>query len=738
MSTVCIFLLVFLTSCYGFPDFPFYNVSLTWDERVDDLVSRLTISEMVGQMSKGNGGTDAIPRLGIKPYEWWTECLRGDVQQGGTGFAESIGLAAAFSTDVIYDVARATAIEVRAKNTVFSKQGKYGLGTGLSCFSPVINIMRDSRWGRNQETYGEDPYFSGEYAAAFVQGLQGDHPRYILTNAGCKHFDAYAGPENDPVSRLGFNAEVSMRDWRTTFLPAFRSCIKAGSYNIMCSYYRINGIPSCANKELLTDILRNEWGFSGYVISDAGAIENIILRHHYLNNSVDTVAACINAGCNIELGHPTNNIYDSIGQAVSEGKITETRVRELMKPVWYTRMKLGEFDPPEMNPYKQLNLSVVQSQEHRQLAIQTAMKTFVLLKNLNNFLPTKTGIFNKIAIVGPAANDPHVQTGGYSPAVDPRYTTTPLMNLSRLGNTVQYSNGCTGNTTCIDYDQAGIIKAVDGVDLVIVCLGLGTVIEREGHDRPNIDLPGKQLKLLQDAISNSPANTPVLLILFNAGPVDITLADSNSRVVAILEAFYPSQATGEALFNVLTMTGPNSVPAGRLPYTWPMSTDQLPPMVNYSMEGRTYRYINYDPLYPYGYGLSYTSFTYSNLQFSQSILAGNDVEGSVDVYNNGQISADEVIQVYINWQNSPVPTPKLQLVDFKRQYIIAQNKIRVTFRVKGESMAVWMEDNSGWMVYSGLYGLFVGGQQPNQNKTTNSNELSGMFTVTNTRFLGRL
>ncbi|XP_050390277.1 uncharacterized protein LOC126809650 [Patella vulgata] len=403
MTHIIVLLLVFFVSCYGFPDFPFYNVSLTWEERVDDLVSRLTIPEMVGQMAKGTGGTDAIPRLEIKPYEWWTECLRGDVQQGGTGFAESIGLAAAFSTDVIYDVARATAIEVRAKNTVFSQQGKYGLGTGLSCFSPVINIMRDSRWGRNEETYGEDPYFSGQYAAAFVQGLQGDHPRYLLTSAGCKHFDAYAGPESDPVSRFGFNAEVSIRDWRTTFLPAFRTCVQARSYNIMCSYYRINGIPSCANKELLTDILRNEWGFSGYVISDAGAIENIITEHHYLNNSVDTVAACINAGCNIELGHQRKGeiVYESMGQAISEGKITETRVRELMKPAWYTRMKLGEFDPPEMNPYKQLNLSVVQSPEHRQLAIQTAMKTFVLLKNLNKFLPTKSGIFNNIA-VGPS------------------------------------------------------------------------------------------------------------------------------------------------------------------------------------------------------------------------------------------------------------------------------------------------------------------------------------------------
>ncbi|XP_050390276.2 uncharacterized protein LOC126809649 [Patella vulgata] len=368
-----------------------------------------------------------------------------------------------------------------------------------------------------------------------------------------------------------------MRDWRTTFLPAFRACVKAGTYNIMCSYNSINGIPSCANKELLTDILRDEWGFKGYVISDADAVSNVVTKFNYRNNSVDAAAACVNAGCNIELGLPfLLNVYQSIGQAVSEGKLQESKVREMMKPMWYTRMKLGEFDPPEMNPYKQLNLSVVQSPEHRQLAIQTAMKTFVLLKNENNFLPLKSGTqFQKIAIVGPLANNSKVQTANYSPPVDPRYTTTPLMNLSRLGNSVQYNPGCIGSTRCQTYDQAGLKQAVNGVDFVIVCLGLGNDIEREGLDRHTIELPVNQSQILQDAVNNSPSKTPVLLILFNAGPVDITWADSNPRVVAILEAFYPSQATGEALLNVVTMNGLDSVPAGRLPCTWPASDKQV-------------------------------------------------------------------------------------------------------------------------------------------------------------------
>ncbi|XP_050390278.1 uncharacterized protein LOC126809651 [Patella vulgata] len=407
------------TSCYGFLDLPFYNVSLTWDKRVDDLVSRLTIPEMVGQMSRGSGGTFPIPRLGIKPYAFYSECLRGDVKQPATPFPEALGLAAAFSTDVIYNVARATGIELRALNTMFSNNGSYNNGQGLSCFSPVINIMRDPRWGRNDETYGEDPYFTGVYAAAFVQGLQGNHPRYLLTNAGCKHFDAYGGPETDPMSRMEFNAVVTMRDWRTTFFPAFRACVKAGTYNIMCSYNSVNGIPACAHKQLLTDILREEWGFKGYVVSDEGAIENIISRHHYLNNTIDTIAACIDAGCNLELEpHSSLNIYSSIAQAVAAGRVEESRLRELMKPMWYTRMRLGEFDPPEMNPYKEYNVSVVQSPEHRQLALDSAMKTFVLLKNQNSFLPLNGSHFSKMAVIGPMADNPDAQTGDYSSPLD--------------------------------------------------------------------------------------------------------------------------------------------------------------------------------------------------------------------------------------------------------------------------------------------------------------------------------
>ncbi|XP_046554126.1 probable beta-D-xylosidase 7, partial [Haliotis rubra] len=342
-----------LTACHG--DFPFRNTSLSWDERVEDLVGRLTVEEIMYQMTKGgtspgNGPTPPIARLGIGPYSWNTECLRGDVEAGNaTSFPQSLGLAAAWDPEVVFKVAEATSEEVRGKYNDFVKNKQYGTHKGISCFSPVINIMRDPRWGRNEETYGEDPYLTGQYAAHFVWGLQGDHPRYVRANAGCKHFDVYAGPEDIPVSRMSFNA-------------------------------------------------------NGYVVSDQGAIENIIGSHHYFNNTVDTVAACVNAGCNLELTSRADAVYLSMNRevfvlqrgkclfsvdAIKQGKLTEELVRERVKKLFYTRMRLGEFDPPSMNPYSTYDLSYVETKAHRDLAVWAATRTFVLLKNDGNFLPLK-------------------------------------------------------------------------------------------------------------------------------------------------------------------------------------------------------------------------------------------------------------------------------------------------------------------------------------------------------------
>ncbi|KAK7108550.1 hypothetical protein V1264_016279 [Littorina saxatilis] len=722
-------------------DYPFRNVSLPWDVRVDDIVKRLTLEEMQLQMARGGAGkiggpAPAISRLGIGPYEWDTECLRGDVRapDNATAFPQALGLAAAFSYDLLFRVAEATGVEVRGKHNDFVKQGNYGGHTGASCFSPVINIMRDSRWGRNQETYGEDPYLSGIYATAYVKGLQGNDPRYVRASAGCKHFDVHGGPENIPANRGSFDAEVSEEDWRMTHLPAFKRCVEAGTYNLMCSYNRINGVPSCANKKLLTDITRGEWGFKGYVISDEGAIENIIYQHHYLNNSVDTVAACVNAGCNLELsGNLKTPVYFSLVDAVKQGKVTEDKVRESVRPLFYTRMRLGEFDPPEMNPYSKLSSAEVETAEHKALAVEAAMKSFVLLKN-NGILPLKGKPYSKIGVVGPFANTTQI-IGDYSPIAPNSVKTTALQALTTLAQNVQFAQGCDQvSAKCVQYDSQSVIKAVAGTDVNFVLLGTGTISEAEGNDRPDTELPGQQRQLLQDVLANT-KNTPVVVLLFNAGPVNISFADQDPRVAAILECFFPAQATGEAIGHVLLNDVTGAVPAGRLPYTWPMLASQLPPMVNYSMEGRTYRYFEGEPLYPFGYGLSYTTFQYSDLSYTSAISAGQPLSVSLTVTNTGSLDADEVVQVYIQWKDASLPAPKIQLAWFNRVTIAAGQKSQLSFEVEARTMALWIND--GWFVKPGTMEIFAGGQQPNVKRTVPSNVLTGAFTITGTKYLGR-
>lgn len=725
-------------------DYPFNNVSLPWDERVNDLVSRLTLGEIQEQMARGGAGINggpapAIPRLGIGPYQWDTECLRGDVGAPGsyaTAFPQSIGLAAAFSFDLIYQVAEATAIEVRGKHNDFVKDGNFGDHTGASCFSPVINIMRDSRWGRNQETYGEDPYLTGQYSAAFIQGLQGNDTRYVRASGGCKHFDVHGGPESIPVSRFSFNSVVSEEDWRTTFLPAFRTCVLAGTFSLMCSYNRINGIPACANQELLTNITRGEWGFKGYIVSDEGAIENIITQHHYKDNAVDTVAACVNAGCNLELsGNLKTPVYSSLVDAINQGKLTEATVREMVSPLFYTRMRLGEFDPPSMNPYSSLSSADADTQQHKALALEAAIKSFVLLKNTGNFLPLKSAHYSSIGMIGPFANI--VEKGDYAPNPSPSDVTTPLQGLGPIAQYIKYTDGCVGGPTCWVFDPLKVADAISGNDINIVLLGTGSVNEAEGRDRPDTELPGVQRQLLLDVINNSPQNTPIVLILFNAGPVNITFADQSDRVVAILECFFPAQSTGEALRHVLLNDVPGASPAGRLPYTWPMYASQLPPMVNYSMQGRTYRYFQGQPLYPFGYGLSYTSFQYNVLSYTSSIKAGDPLDCSVDFSNTGNVVADEVVQVYIQWPSQmPLPAvPKIQLVGFQR-VTVPPGSTTVNFRIEPQSMAVWIT-GQGWVIEPGNMKLYVGGQQPNQARQVPSDVIEGQFVITGTKVLGR-
>lgn len=726
-------LLLQLSHCLG-QDYPFMNPSLPWDERVNDLINRLSLEEMVLQMSRGgalkNGPAPAIPHLGIKPYNWNTECLRGDAQAPGyaTSYPQALGLAASFSPELIFKVANATATEVRAKHNYFMSVGNYDDHTGLSCFSPVINIMRHPLWGRNQETYGEDPYLSGFLAAAFVKGLQGDHPRYIKANAGCKHFDVHGGPENIPVSRFSFDAKVEERDLRMTFLPQFQACVEAGTYSIMCSYNRVNGIPACANKKLLTDILRSEWGFKGYVVSDEGAIEFIMLAHKYTSSFLETAIASVNSGCNLELSfNLIDNVFMKIEDAVNLGNITLETVKERLYPLFYTRMRLGEFDPPDMNPYSSLDLSSVQSQEHRDLAVEAAIKSFVLLKNLGDTLPMDLQSIKgkKFGIIGPFADNAHELFGDYEPHPDPQFISTPRDGITKLPVEVSFAAGCS-DALCKTYSSEEIKALVKAVDITIVCLGTGITVEMESKDRVNLSLPGFQATLLKDAV-DSGAGRPLVLLLFNAGPLDLSWAQNSAGVHAIIECFFPAQAAGTAIAKILTGTeGAN--PAGRLPATWPAGMEQVPSMENYTMHGRTYRYYgNQVPLYPFGYGLSYTTFQYSDLVVTPSILhLCETLDVSVQVKNSGLRTGDEVIQVYMSWSDASVTVPRWQLVGVQRVTIPLSGSVKVSLSVLPRQRAVW---TNHWILEPGKFSIYVGGQQPYQVIKVPSNVLQASFTV---------
>ncbi|XP_041352563.1 probable beta-D-xylosidase 7 [Gigantopelta aegis] len=740
-NSVKICIAIALMSGTNVADYPFRNTSLPWKDRVDDLVSRLTVEEIKEQMSRAGEGpkggpAPAIPRLGIKPYSWDTECLRGDAFAAGnaTAFPQALGLAATFSSSVIFSVAKAVGTEIRAKNNDYVKRGMYGDYMGISCFSPVINIMRDPRWGRNQETYGEDPILSGMLAESFVKGLQGNNSRFIRANAGCKHFDVHGGPENIPVSRFSFDAKVSERDWRTTFLPQFKACVKAGTYSLMCSYNSINGVPSCANSELLTKILRYEWNFTGYVVSDESAVENIISQHHYLNTAAETAAACINAGCSLEVtSNDADPVFYSMIDAIKQGILTEDVVRDRVKPLFYTRMRLGEFDPPDDNPYTKLDLSVVQSKAHQELALKAAMQSFVLLKNKNGFLPLKKTVYDKIAIIGPMANNIKQQFGDYTSPINPAVTTTPLQSLSELGKDVHYAAGCDSNA-CTQYNSRDIQKAVTEVEVIFACLGTGEILEREQFDRADLEWPGKQLQVLQDAVKYG-KGAPLVVFLFNAGPLNLTWAYNNDDVSAMFEVFFPAQATGEAMRRILINQQDGDVPAGRLPNTWPKYIEDVPPITDYTMEGRTYRYFKGEVYYPFGFGLSYTTFKYVAMIYPVLVKAGQNMSVSIVVKNTGNYDADEVVQVYIWWQKASVPVPQLQLVYVDRVRITRRKSVDVEFTIPAERLAVW-HDAMGWVIEEGSYGISCGGQQPNQKVKVNSNVITGEFTVTGTAFLG--
>ncbi|MHB1319248.1 MAG: glycoside hydrolase family 3 C-terminal domain-containing protein, partial [Anaerolineae bacterium] len=600
-----------------------------FEERAQDLVSRMTLAEKVSQMVHD---APEIERLGIPSYNWWNECLHGVARAGvATVFPQAIGMAATWNTALIKRMAVATSDEARAKHHEFVRQGDRRIYKGLTFWTPNINIFRDPRWGRGQETYGEDPFLTSRMGVALVEGLQGDDPKYLKVAATAKHYAVHSGPEAD---RHHFDAIVSPRDLRETYLPAFEALVREAKVEaVMGAYNRTNGEPCCASPTLLEDILRDEWDFDGHVTSDCWAIRDIWLHHQVAKTAEEGVAMAVKAGCDLNCGEAYLFLIGAVEQGLIEEQTIDISVERLMR----TRMRLGMFDPPERVRYTRIPYTVNDSEEHRRLSLEVARESMVLLENGDGILPLKGA--KRIAVVGPNADDPEVLLGNYSGT--PSRSVTPLAGIRAAaearGSTVSFTQGCA----LLDPDESGFAAAVAAAreaDVVVACLGISQAVEGEEDprrgwaDRPDIDLPAVQESLLRALAATG---TPLVVVLLNGSALAINWAAAHAQ--AILEAWYPGEEGGTAIAEVLFG---DYNPAGRLPVTFYTGTEQLPPLEDYAMRGRTYRFFEDQPLYPFGYGLSYTTFAYSDLEVSSRVGPGQAVNVSVRVRNTGALAGD--------------------------------------------------------------------------------------------------
>ena len=707
----------------------FRNPHLPPLARAQDLISRMTLAEKVSQMMDE---APAIERLGIPAYPWWNEALHGVARAGtATVFPQAIGIAATWNEELVFRMANAISDEGRAKHHEAQRRGDYSRYTGLTFWSPNINIFRDPRWGRGQETYGEDPYLTSRIGVQFVRGMQGDDPHYLKTAACAKHFAVHSGPEAD---RHHFDAQVGQRDLLQTYLPAFEALVReADVAGVMGAYNRVNGEPCCASPYLLQEVLRQRWGFTGYIVSDCGAIRDIYKHHQVAETPEEAAGIAVQAGCNLNCGCT----YEHLLLAVGHGWLSENEIDTALEYLFTIRCRLGMFDPPENVPYTSIPIEANDSPRNQALALEVARQSLVLLKNEDHFLPLSKDL-EKIAVIGPNADDPLVLFGNYYGTPSDFITV-----LEGIRNTIPYSTKVWSAHGCdiLNPGQDGFPEAVSiasNADVAVVVLGLSQRIEGEegqeeglrggakSHgDRTTLDLPGEQQALLEAVVATG---TPVVLVLLNGSAVAVNWADEH--VPAILEAWYPGQAGGRAVAEALFG---DTNPGGKLPVTFYRSVDQLPPFEDYRMAGRTYRYFDSSdsrPLYPFGFGLSYTSFSYQNLTVSPEQMHNPEVLWvNCEVKNTGEVAGDEVVQVYLRQDSTSVPVPLHSLVGFKRVHLAPGAVEYLRFEIQPRQYAVVYEGSAedfeattqndtqdhkdtDWVVEPGSFTIFVGGGQP--------------------------
>ena len=662
---------------------PYLNRSLPLDARVQDLISRMTLAEKVDQMVNN---TDAIPRLQIPAYDWWSEALHGVARSGvATIFPEPIGMAATFDDSLVNRVGTAISDEARAMYNAAIREDSHERFGGLTFWTPNINIFRDPRWGRGQETYGEDPFLTAHMGVALVKGLQGDDPHYLKVAACAKHYAVHSGPEK---LRHVFNAEVSPKDLWETYLPAFHALVSDAKVEaVMCAYNRTNDEACCANTYLLQDVLRNQWGFKGHIVTDCDALEDIYKGHQLAPDKVHAAALALQRGVNLNCG----DTYFALIDAVKQGLVTEKQIDSSLAVLLRTRFKLGMFDPSADNPYNQIPVSVINSPEHRELARTVAQKSLVLLKN-DGALPLRNDL-KKYFVTGPNASSVDVLLGNYY-GVNGQLVTIleGLASHIKPGSQMGYKQGILldrGNINPIDW-TTGEVKSSDAT---IVVMGISGLLEGEegesiasptAGDRLDYNIPQNQVDFLRKIKEGNPH--PVIAVITGGSPMN--LAEVQKLADAVLLVWYPGEEGGNAVADVLF--GKVS-PSGKLPVTFPQSLDQLPAFTDYAMKGRTYRYMDAEPLYPFGFGLSYTTFAYSRLKVSGGALhadassasgtvphaRGAQASGTVlrvgqslaveaTVTNTGRYKSDEVVQLYLTHKGSSLVVPLFSLKGFHR------------------------------------------------------------------------
>lgn len=683
-----------------------------FEERARHLVSQLTLQEKIDQILHI---APAIPRLNIPAYNWWNECLHGVARAGvATVFPQAIGCAASFNPTLLEDVAVAISDEARAKHHAYAAQGDHGIYKGLTFWSPNINIFRDPRWGRGHETYGECPRLTAAMGVAFVRGLQGNHPRYLKLVATPKHYAVHSGPES---SRHRFNAQVSNRDLHETYLHAFRTCVQeAHAQSIMGAYNRTNGEPCCASPTLLQTILRETWAFDGYVVSDCGAIRDLHEHHKVTQSPAESAALAVKNGCDLNCGE----MYHHLPEAVKRNLIAEADIDRAVIRLFTAHLRLGMFDPPEDVPYTAIPYEVVGCDRHRALARRMARESMVLLKNTNKTLPLSRDL-KSIAVIGPNADSDSVLIGNYFGV--PGHRITLLEGIRRAvspDTRVWYSRGSklyeNAPTDFGAERDAGIAEAktlAARADVVVLCLGLDPFLEGEEGDIANSDgqgdrtdvrLPACQERLLE-ALRD--CGKPIVLVLTGGSPM--TLPDTQDRPDAILLVWYPGQEGGHALADILFG---DASPAGRLPVTFVKSLDQVPPFDDYRMAGRTYRFMDEEPLHRFGYGLSYTTFAYGDLTLTPTQLTeGTHLTVTLTVTNTGAMDSDDVVQAYLVRETSSIPAPRRQLVAFRRMHLRAGESRPVSLTIPSEALRLYADDGASIWV-PGPLTIAVGGSQP--------------------------